>query len=395
MHGSKLKNETSRAEAMRKKFRTGRAEIVETKAEKEKSELLKKQGRKRSYAEAAAAAKIHSQVNRANEDDNAGVNAVNAGSQAVEEGLYAVKTRPKKIKEKQTAEEEQQVSGYGARLHDRTTKTERKKDTGGSNERSRALQKKRIRKEISSKGKEGGIKELPGKLMEKAKESAVVMAEAVKTFVRDNPQIIVAAGVVLITVLLVGGAVSAFFLIAGGSSEVMISTSYTADSDDLEDVESDYGSLENLLKTEINNVKLTHPGYNEYNYSLDEIKHDPHELAALLTVLYEDFTRGEVQEMLKKIKDLQYTLTYEGRSETRSRVETRWRWVTKTDAEGNETLELESYQVTVYYQYYILNTRLKNNGLSAAIAALGLTEDQMIRYKALLETHGNKPDAFD
>jgi hypothetical protein len=115
----------------------------------------------------------------------------------------------------------------------------------------------------------------------------------------------------------------------------------------------------------------------------------------LLTVLYEDFTRGEVQEMLKKIKDLQYTLTYEGRSETRSRVETRWRWVTKTDAEGNETLELESYQVTVYYQYYILNTRLKNNGLSAAIAALGLTEDQMIRYKALLETHGNKPDAFD
>lgn len=52
----------------------------------------------------------------------------------------------------------------------------------------------------------------------------------------------------------------------------------------------------------------------------------------------------------------------------------------------------ESYQVEVEYDYYILNTTLTNYGISAAVNALNLTEDQMQRYMILLETRGNKPD---
>lgn len=54
----------------------------------------------------------------------------------------------------------------------------------------------------------------------------------------------------------------------------------------------------------------------------------------------------------------------------------------------------ESYEVEVEYEYKILNTTLTNNGISAAVGASGLTQEQMEKYNLLLETRGNKPDIF-
>ena len=171
--------------------------------------------------------------------------------------------------------------------------------------------------------------------------------------------------------------------------------------------------LEADLQETIDNIETDHPGYDEYNYSLAEISHNPFELAALLTVLYENYTPSQVQSMLQTIFDYQYTLTMTEVVETRTRTETRWHYVTYYRDEErtgyrmvNGRLEsytytvsvpyqvYESYQVEVEYDYYILNTTLTNHGISAAVNALNLTEDQMQRYMILLETRGNKPDIF-
>jgi hypothetical protein len=56
--------------------------------------------------------------------------------------------------------------------------------------------------------------------------------------------------------------------------------------------------MEKKLRYDINHFEATHPGYDEYRYILDEIGHNPYELAAILTVLYEDYTREEVQEKM-------------------------------------------------------------------------------------------------
>lgn len=37
---------------------------------------------------------------------------------------------------------------------------------------------------------------------------------------------------------------------------------------------------------------------------------------------------------------------------------------------------------------------LTNNGISAAVGASDLTQEQMEKYNLLLETRGNKPDVF-
>ena len=53
-----------------------------------------------------------------------------------------------------------------------------------------------------------------------------------------------------------------------------------------------------------------------------------------------------------------------------------------------------TYDVEVPYDYYILNVRLDNYGISHAVSELGLTSDERFRYGILMQTHGNKPDIF-
>ncbi|MCF0186590.1 MAG: C40 family peptidase, partial [Bacteroidaceae bacterium] len=102
--------------------------------------------------------------------------------------------------------------------------------------------------------------------------------------------------------------------------------------------------------------------------------------------------------MLQTIFDYQYVLNIESVVETRTRIETRTgtRWVSDGIVDGEETGHEEEYEyeVEVEYNYYILNVTLTNHGISAAVGALGLNEEQMQRYLLLLQTLGNKPELF-
>ena len=55
---------------------------------------------------------------------------------------------------------------------------------------------------------------------------------------------------------------------------------------------------------------------------------------------------------------------------------------------GETTTEEEDYE------YYILNVKLRNKGLNSVISNSGLSEDDMERYRILLQTRGNRPDIF-
>ena len=411
-HAGKLKNETSRAEAMRKKFRTGKADTAETADEIKKSAKLKTQGRKAVRKNAYVSGEIRHQLNEANEDQNAGGDAINAGSQVVEEGIYSVKKKTGKTVD---------ANGYAEKLHGRSEVVGAKNaPTTGGNEARHQAQKNLMKKEIQRQAyKEraretaNGFGSFTKKFVDRAEDMAGKLAEHIAEFIEEHPMAIVIASAVLIVVLVISGALSSCSMMAGGGSNSIIATSFTAQDADILAVEADYQGLETDLQRKIDNIETNYPGYDEYNYSLSEISHNPFELAALLTVLYEDYTESEAQAMLQTIFDYQYTLTVQRVVEIRTRTETRWHWVTyyrDEERTGYRMVnghleeytytvsvpyqEYESYEVEVEYEYYILNTTLTNNGIQAAVNALGLTDEQMRRYAILLEMRGNKPDIF-
>ena len=137
---------------------------------------------------------------------------------------------------------------------------------------------------------------------------------------------------------------------------------------------------------EIANIESTHPGYDEYRYQVDEVGHNPYELASYLTAKFQSYTRAEVQGELQAVFDAQYKLTLTETVEIRYRTETD----TWTDEEGNS--HTDTYEVP--YEYYILTVTLKNRTLPVVINER-LTADQKELYSATMWTKGNKPYLWD
>jgi len=368
-HAGKLKNETSQAEAMRKKLRTGKADISESAEAIKKRKKLQKQGRKKIYSDAAVSRTVHSQVDKANEDNNAGGDAVNSATELAEDLGYAAKMKELKSSDK---------GGYSDKIHGRT---ETKNVKPGSKEVQKNLMKKEIqRNAFKAQAKEtaNASYSITKRFTDKAEDMAGRLAEMVKEFAQEHPLGLIIAFIVLIVVLVMSGALTSCSMMAGGTNNMLVGTSYTADDSDILAAEADYKELEADLQEEIDNIEDDYPDYDEYNYDLAEIGHNPFELAALLTVLYEDYTEEEAQEILETIFEAQYELEIEEVVETRTR--------TVTDDEGNESEE--------EYDYYILNVKLTNEGIRAALDEVGLTVDQIRRYEVIVEMKGNKPDIF-
>ncbi len=381
-HANKLKNETTQAQAMRAKFRTGKADNSETKLEIKKRKKLQKQGRKKIYKDAALSAKAHRQVSEANQDNNAGVDALNAGSQVAEGTSNRLTVYGKKLHARHEASKAEKAAAQAEKGESEAA--------GTTSVAAREAQKRQVKKEIQKRAQSEQAKEAAKKtgqtikeVGKKVKDAAVKIGETIVTFVSENPMAVLIGGLIIIVVLIISASLSSCSVMASGSGNMVIVTSFTAQDDDILTVNAQYTDKEAELQRKVANIERDYPGYDEYNYSLNEISHNPFELAALLTVLYEDYTPAEVQAKLTEICEKQYKLDLVERVETRTRTETRY-----DDVTG------EPYEVEVEYEYKILNVTLTNYSVDHVARTIGLNDEQIERYEILLQTYGNKQYLF-
>ena len=331
------------------------------------------------------------------EDDNVGVQSAQEMTKAVESTAYTV---------------DHAIYSHKLKAHDKADKLVQKSDKAnvdalyekfkkdnpdaGSNPFSRWRQKQAIKKEYAAaKAGNGTAKTTAAKGTKKAAQGAKTITERATEFCTTHSKVILlvlAAGLLFMVISSMFSSCAAMFQ---GGTQVILGTSFTAEDVDIIGADNDYKALEAALRNQINNIERTHSGYDEYRYDLDEINHNPYELAAYLTVKFEDYTREEVQNTLRRLFDQQYELILTEEVEIRTRTETRTGTSISTDPEtGETTTEEYEYEVEVEYEYYILNVKLVNKGLNRVIGSSGLTEDEMERYRVLLQTSGNRPDIF-
>jgi len=214
-----------------------------------------------------------------------------------------------------------------------------------------------------------------------AKKAAEKSRQAASFAARHWKGALIVGGVGLMLLLVMGGLQSCTAMF-GSTGTGLAATSYLSEDSDMLGAEAAYAALEADLQHELGNYESLHPGYDEYRFDLDEIKHDPYVLTSILSALHNGvFTLGEVQGDLAMLFEKQYILTQTIETETRYRTETR------TDSEGN------TYTVEVPYTYYICNVKLENFDLSHLPIYI-LTEEQMGFYAAYMQTLGNRPDLF-
>lgn len=377
---AKLRQETSAGSSRKAKLRFEKAEITEI----ERPSVAKHMASRASMA--AVTAKAHQAVSQY-EDDNVGVQSAQETAKAVETTAYTVDhaAYSHKLKAYDKAEKLVKKSDK-ANVDALYEKIKKDRPDVDSNFLSRWKQKQAIKKEYTAAkaGKDtasGAASTAKG--TGKAAKGAKSITEKLTEFCTTHSKALL--------LVLVGGllfiVVSSMFTSCGamfqGGMQTVLGTSFTAEDEDIIGADNDYKALEAALRNEINQIEQTHSGYDEYRYDLDEINHNPYELAAYLTVKFEDYTRSEVQGTLQWLFDQQYELT---RTEE---VEIRTRTVSSTDPETGETTTEEEE-----YEYYILHVKLRNKGLNSVIVGSGLSEDEMERYTVLLQTRGNRPDIF-
>ena len=176
--------------------------------------------------------------------------------------------------------------------------------------------------------------------------------EKMAEFVSSHSHLILMLGGLLLVVMIVASAVGSCSAFFQSSTNVVIGTSYTAEDEDILGAEADYVAMETALQARIDNIRTEYDGYDEYNISMDEIGHNPYELASYLTILFESYTREQVQDTLTELFEGQYELTIDEVVETRTRIETREVEHTETDPEtGEEDTWTETEEYEVEYDY--------------------------------------------
>ena len=390
-HRRQIRHEADLAKMRSKKMKSDQ----EVKAKKNAAASEKKGGKPKKPGNLAAdalSAKAHQSVRNADQDNNSGVEAAHftegsaeGAARAGSRFQYGRKLRQYKKLERleKKADKDAVDSIFAERM--------KSDPQAGSNFFSRWRQKQAIKKEYAAAKAGAAAAENTAAGTAKAAQGTASMTEKAFQFVQSHSHIIIGIAAVGLLVLVIAGSVSSCSVLINGGGNVVLGTSYTAEDEDLKGVETDYTKLEDKLRKQIDRIETDHPGYDEYRYNLAEIGHNPYELASLLTVEFENYTRSQVQARLQSIFEAQYELKLVEKVEIRTRKETRVGYSYNPITGTGHTY---TYQVTVQYEYKILNVTLLNRGVDYVARNSGLTDDQLERYEVTLECRGNRDDLF-
>lgn len=390
-HRRQIRHEADLAKMRSKKLKSEQ----EVKAKKNAAASGKKGGKPKKPGNLAAdalSAKAHQSVRNADQDNNSGVEAAHFTEGSAESAAHAGSRFQYGRKLRQYKKLERLEKKANKDAVDSIFAERMKSDPqAGSNLFSRWRQKQAIKKEYAAAKAGAAAAENTASGTAKAAQGTVSITEKAFQFVQSHSHIIIGIAAVGLLVLVIAGSVSSCSVLINGGGNVVLGTSYTAEDEDLKGVETDYTKLEDKLRKQIDRIETDHPGYDEYRYNLAEIGHNPYELASLLTVEFENYTRSQVQARLQSIFEAQYELKLEEKVEIRTRKETRvgYRYNPITGTGHTYT-----YQVTVQYEYKILNVTLLNRGVDYVARNSGLTDDQLQRYEVTLECRGNRDDLF-
>ena len=338
---------------------------------------------------------VHNKIHSV-EKDNSGVEGAHKseelaekgakyGTRKIREGYRSHKLKPYRAaaKAEKAAEKANVNYLYHKTLHENPQLT--------SNPLSRFMQKRQIKRQYVKAAKTGGTATAK-KAAENTRKAAKKTAEETKkaaAFVARHPAGVCIAVAALLLFIMVSAGLSSCGAMFSGMMNGVLGTSYTSEDSDLVATENNYAAKETELQQRIDNIERDNPGYDEYRYDLDNIGHNPHELASYLTALLQSYTPQSAQAELNRVFDKQYTLTLTEEIEVRYRTETRTD--TWTDEDGNS--HSDTYTVEVPYNYYILNVKLTNKPINSFVSEL-LTVEQLEMYRVYLETSGNKPLIF-
>lgn len=189
------------------------------------------------------------------------------------------------------------------------------------------LQKMRLKREYQKAAyraaKSGTAGAMAGeKTAQAAAGGTQKVKRAAQTFFGKNKGLLLPLAILGLLFVIVMVSLGSCSAALSGVGTTIISTTYPSTDEEIYAVEDAYAALEAALNTQINNMESTHPGYDEYNYQINEISHNPYQLISYFSARYGEFTYEQVSGELEEIFREQYSLVVDAQTETTTETRT-------------------------------------------------------------------------
>ena len=236
------------------------------------------------------------------------------------------------------------------------------------------LQKQRIKREYAKAIKKGTEAKQAAGYAQKATQKTTNIARKLQEFARKHLGAIATIGLFGLFFMLIAAGISSCSAVLNGGLSATMAGSYQSVPAQLDASDEAMTSREMVLQNTIDSIEEDYPDYDEYNYNLEEIGHNPFTLINYLSAIKVDVVAADCDAEIESLFDEMYELTLMPRTETRTRTVT-----------NEETGEEEEEEYTVE----ILDVELTRKPLEDIVAErLTGNDDASVLYAAYQQTNG-------
>ena len=372
--------------------KTGKAKYLLVPVEKEKPfqpESLKKRAVHRLEIEGVQV--VHGKIAEA-EKENTAVEGAHKSEQALESAYHYAKAHGKG-KEQRKREQISRLEKKKMKADVELAYQEFLRDNPHLNEEGihkqlqKQLQKKRIQREYAKARRAGAEAKTAKQAFTKTANAATGIAKKLQEIAAKNKTLIISIGIFALLLVVIMSALSSCGSMFLGTVTTTLATTYLSLPAEIDAAELSFTQKEMELQNTIDAIETDHPGYDEYDYNLGAIGHDPFTLISYLSAVHTEFAAADVEHEIQELFDAMYSLTTEEMEETRTRTVTKTGTRVVTNADGTTSTEEYEYEEEEEYTVKILRTTLTVIPLESIVAGHMDTEQAEI-FAAYTETKG-------
>jgi murein DD-endopeptidase MepM/ murein hydrolase activator NlpD len=321
---------------------------------------------------------VHSKVAE-NEKENSAVEAAHKTEQKAEDIYRNVKNRKKSKAQKRQRKIERlekkklkaDVNFEYKKFLSENPQLDKKTLHNGMQKR---IQKQRIKRQYIKAKRAGKTAKEAYEAYTKSSNIATGAAKKLQDMVSKNKSLIISAGAFSLITVMIMSAVTSCGSIMGGVVSATATSTYLSTPAEIDAADLSLTQKEMELQTIIDTIENDYPGYDEYDYNLGEIGHNPYTLANYLSAVNIDFTASGVESQIQSLFDAMYSLDLVEAEEVRTRP------VVYEDGTVSED-EVEEYTVS------ILRVTLTSTPLND-IVTTNMDSEQNTLYSVYDETKG-------
>ena len=251
----------------------------------------------------------------------------------------------------------------------------------------RQLQKQRIKREYAKARRAGAEAKTAKETFTKTANAATGIAKKLQEIATKNKTLIITVGIFALLLIMIMSALSSCGSMFTGTVTTTMASTYLSLPAEIDAADLSFTEKEMELQNKIDRIETDYPGYDEYDYNLGAIGHDPYTLISYLSAVHTEFTAAGIESEIQELFDAMYSLTTEEVEETRTRTVTKTGTRIVTNPDGTTRTEEYEYEEEEEYTVTILRVTLTVTPLESIVAGR-MDSEQTEIFGAYTETKG-------